>query len=448
MSRAKGNKAEDKAADFPSAFGNRLIKLLLGIFFAIFLASCHSPYLNLKIRTDGTVAWNKDRTAFAFIAKTRLYRMPVGISKFPDGGISKTEYQDFSLYLFDIKHKKLTHLINLNEFYLGSAYRWLSISQVALKLQGPSLFYKLIKPYDYNMKYIDEKRYPTFLNDISKTYSINIQTHQKSVVDTTLYEHLFDNKREKLKPSLAKNYLSSLKYSDWGINLKELFPQKKSRYIDYIAERGNENILKAIFEQIVPEFSDKDKKYIIEKMADKKQELLNDYETTSKEKDVYQKSLKKGKYIAYAKYFDDVSKKLNFPTFDNKIANKKKVINRLKKHKINISDDFEFSEVCIIGDGYDAEFKLKNADSKKIEKYKKWFHEKVAELLNNKWTISKQTKFEKPNSEGIVVSDLINFVYEHTELKYKSESSVHFLELKISYDLNSEKKLTFSVSEE
>ena len=102
---------------------NRLREVLVGITFIFLLSSCSSKYLNIAIRTDGTIAWNKDRSEFAFIAKTSLYRMPIGIARFPDGGMSKTEYLDFSLYHYNIKHNKLTHLINLNEFYLGSAYR-------------------------------------------------------------------------------------------------------------------------------------------------------------------------------------------------------------------------------------------------------------------------------------------------------------------------------------
>ena len=66
----------------------------------------------------------------------------------------------------------------------------------------------------------------------------------------------------------------------------------------------------------------------------------------------------------------------------------------------------------------------------------------------NNWTISKQTKFEKPNNKGIVVSNMFNFINEHTELKYIDKNNAHFLKLDISYDINSIKNFDLSISEE
>jgi len=289
-----------------------LIKLLLGISFVFLLGSCHSMYLNGGFRTDGTIVWNEDRSAFAFVAKTSLYRRPVGIATFPDGGMVKNEYMDFSLYYFDIKQKKLSHLINLNEFYLGSAYRWLSIKQVALDLQDSFLFYKLIEPYDYNIQYIKEDRITGFLEDISKTYRINIFTQEKDVVDATAYKHLFDNKREKLEPSSAKNYFSNLSFSDWGIKIKELYPQSKNTYMKYIIEKEGDILIRNdILKQIVPEFTRRDKEYILKKMKERAQNLYNDFKKTNEIKDPYRRSLKQDKYEDYLEYMDEIKKQLN-----------------------------------------------------------------------------------------------------------------------------------------
>lgn len=427
-------------------------KMLIAISFVFFLTSCHSDYLNLEIRKDGTFAWNKDSTAFAFIARTRLYRMPVGIAKFPDGGQTKNEYLRFSLYYFDIKQKKLTHLIDLNEFFLRPEYRWLSFSQIALNLQDSLLFYKLKKPSDYVIIHIDEKRPPNYLEDISKIYSISLLKYQKSVVDTTVHNHLFDNKREILKFSSTKDYLSGLKYSDWSINLKELCPQSKNTYMDYIVkEEGNGNMRQVIFEQIVLEFTKKDREDMLKEMQKRKQLLYKEFRKLDRETDPYRQSLAKDRYKNYILYIEEIKRKLNIPTQKNKIAEQTEVLRNLKKLGISIPDDFEFKEVLFIGEGYEAEFELKKADSTNIDKYKKWFRNQVTNLLNHQWELDKQTKFEKPDSAGIVVSDLVNFIFEHTGLKYKDKAVTIFLDLSIDYGIrgdNKSKFLTFSVSEE
>ncbi|GEM_PF-6270038 len=286
---------------------NRFIKVIIGIILVFLISSCHSEYLNIEIKTDGSVAWNKDSSAFAFIAKINLFRMPTGIARFPDGGKIKKEYLDFSLYHFDIKHKKLTRLVRLNEFYSVSSYRWLSLSQVKLNLHDSLLFYKLKKPY---LK-IDEKKHPDFMKDISRTYSINLFTHQKSIVDTTVYQHLFDGNQGKLRLATAKTYLSGLKYSDWGISLKELYPQTKETYSGYIVmKEGNDKMRQAIFEQIVPEFSMKEREKILKRMQKQKAVLFDDYNTLDAKKDPYRRSRRKEKYDDYITYMNKIEKKL------------------------------------------------------------------------------------------------------------------------------------------
>ena len=424
---------------------NRFIKVLLGITLIFLFSSCHSKYLSVEIRTKGsTVVWNKDSSAFAFIAKTRFYRMPVGIAKFPDGGMTKTEYQDFSLYHYNIKHKKLTHLISLNEFYLVPAYRWIDFSQINLKLKDSLLFYKLTKPY-FKVKYIDKEK-PNFLKDISNTYSINIHTHQKSVVDTTIFQNIVNPKRERVESSSARKYLPGIKYSDWGINLKELYPQSKSTYIDYIIQgEGNENMRQAIFEQIAPDFTKKDKNKIIAEMTNNQKHFLAEYNHSNRKLEL------KNRYIAYYNYIKEIKKKLNIPFQENKFAEQEKTLKNLKSLGINIPNDFKFTELVLIGEGYDAEFKLQEADSIKIQHYKNWFRNLVASFRGNKWEIDEQTVYEKPNSYGIVVRDEINFIWEHTGLKLIDKKGSHFLILGINYNVKSKdksKSFTFSVSKE
>ncbi len=281
--------------------------LFISLMLTLLLSSCHSKYINLEIRTDGTIAWNNDSSAFAFVAKTGLYKRPTGIAKFPDGGTTKNEYLDFSLYHFDIKQNKLTRLVRLNEFFMGSGYRWLNISQVELSLNDSILYYKLPEPYDYNLKYIDKKEHPDFFKNIVKTYKIDIYTLKKETVNTANNPHIFAKKRERFNSSIAKKYLANVKYADWGLVLNDLYPKSKNFYMDMIIEeQGNKNIRECIFQQIIPEFSEKDKKTVLNKMEERMKELYDDYKNTDKVKDPYQRGLKKDKYDDYQDYLDKV----------------------------------------------------------------------------------------------------------------------------------------------
>jgi len=104
-------------------------------------------------------------------------------------------------------------------------------------------------------------------------------------------------------------YLQKINYHDWGIILNDIYPQFKKTYIDYIILGSyNKNIINAIYEQIVPEFSLEDKKYILEKMDKRKQELFKVYKNNND--GPYQESLKKSEYENYIEYIEKTKKKL------------------------------------------------------------------------------------------------------------------------------------------
>jgi len=87
-------------------------------FFLIFsviillLSSCHSKYVNISTDYSKRFAWKSDSSAFAFVAINRIYRMPKGIDKFPDGGRAKTLYYDVALYYYDINSEKLNRVVD------------------------------------------------------------------------------------------------------------------------------------------------------------------------------------------------------------------------------------------------------------------------------------------------------------------------------------------------
>ncbi len=404
----------------------RLGQLVFAFVSILAFNSCHSDYLNLSIKPDGLISWNSDSAAFAFTAKTELFRKPVGIAKFPDGGMPDYIYEDYSIFVYEVHSKKLRRLVVLN----GDSG---ACRLGGLRLTDAALFYKCKKD-----------------NGGTKVYRINLSDLHKSAVDTHKTKIVFSYRR--FSASLYDAYLSQLKFADWGLHINDMYPQSKNMYMDYIIERtGNETMRRAIYEQIVPGFSAEDKTNILEEIEKKRLALLKDYETTDNETDVYQKSLKKENYFTYIEHIKEVKKRFNIQDKSDQLSEQKKAIKRLQNYGINIPDDLKFKRVRFIGKDYEAEFELIQADSARINTYIKWFRNHVARLLGHKWSISKQTEFEKPNSSGIVVNNQIHFNWEHSQLEQREKNNRHYLDLAISYNAAKQKGrtlfLTFSAEE-
>ncbi len=288
---------------------------LYGIVLIFILTSCYSNHINIQIKTDGTIAWNKDSSAFVFVAQKRFYVMPVGIAKFPDGGHSKTKDIDFSIYYFNINKNKLKKIASLNEFYLsrGNSYTWLGISQVRLYLQDSLMFYKMEKPDSSDFNYIkqhikNKKQFVDYIKNFSVIYKVNIKTLKKESVDTNTYKHFFDKKRERMwVDNKAKKYIKNLTYTDWGINLKKLCNNPKKKCASYIVNRCDDKMLNSIFQQIVPDLTNNDKIKIIKQMMIKKQELYSAYKADNS----YKRNLKKQEFNNYINYIDKIKKRFN-----------------------------------------------------------------------------------------------------------------------------------------
>ncbi len=416
----------------------------------LLLSTCstYTKFLYLD-RNTGSAVWNKDSTAFAFVVQTGLYRRPVGIAKFPDGGSSKYVYYDVSLYHFDIKKNKLTRLTPLNEYILGYNYRWYSLSYIKLSLTDSILYYKLAKPMNSDLKVI-EKEHPEFLEKIAKTYKINLKTLHKDTVKMAENMPAFNKKHTGFSGSEAQ-YLQNVKCSDWGFDLAKINPQPEAVYKEMIIERkGNENSRECVLQQIVSGFTEEKKKDIVAKMLKKQKKLLHKYTVESKEKYAYKN---KRNYLKYTEYLKEISRKKYLPLVlprENKEERQKEVAKHLKRYNIILPvDDFEFKDITFIGKDFIAELKLKNPDSVSIKKYKNWYHKRVAYLLNNGWiSISRPYDEYDTLANGIVISDQITHFWEHTTLKGAIGNEIIYLKPEISYRTGDKKYMTLSITEE
>ena len=287
---------------------------LIAVFLVLFLSSCSSKYLNLERIYSRSAALNNTKSAFTFIAINRLYKSPVGIATFPDGGKTTTIYYDIALYYYDIKEKKLHRAVNLNNLIvLYPKQRDYHLTKLAF--HDSIIYYKIHDPDDYDIKsakeplHYDELGLKKAIKYVSKIHAYNIKTKKKYTLKSLPSKvewNVFKNYNE--FRNLKNIYLNKVSSSEWNIVLKDIHPQSKKTYMQYIIEKRNNNTIKAIYEQIVPSFSKTDIDYILSEMDNRKKDLYLEYKNNSD--GVYQESLKKDRYNEYIKYMEQTKKRL------------------------------------------------------------------------------------------------------------------------------------------
>ena len=424
---------------------NKIIsKIIFLIIIALTFTSCSSKFVAIDNSICDYSTWNDSKTSVGLVALQRVYKKPVGIAKFPDGGQPTPVYSKMSIYVYHVDSSSLVKLLDLNGLTTDDYLPAKDNIRFHLILDDTYLYFNIASiSNNRGMDELTKTKYST-----EKAYAIDLKTKDIKEIDKALFLSKYNKNKKKntISSNDLSKLLSDIPYSHWGVILKDIYPQSQQAYMEYIIQNKAN---KAILEQIIPTFTDKEKKDLIKKMIAKQRVLLHDYENTSKEDDVYQKSIKLSTYLTYKKYLKEIYQRLGFqsPT-DNKVKNTQKALDDLVKYNIKIPKDFKLIGSDFFAEGYKMEFQLKDANSTNIQKYKLWFEDKVAYLLKNSWSLSKQTKFEKPKRNGIVTHSYVNFQTEHTELKYSTKNSVHFLELNISYDLNTHKKLNFTLSHE
>ena len=295
--------------------------ILLAVFLVLFLNSCSSKYLNLERSYSRSIALDNTKSAFTFIAINRLYKSPIGIATFPDGGKTTTIYNDVALYYYDIKEMKLHYAVDLNNlFILYPKNRDYYLTKLAF--YDSVIYYKIHDADDYDIKsakehfHYDKLSLKKAIKYVSKIHTYNIKTKKSTALKSLppkVEWNIFKNYNE--FRNLKNIYLDKAASSEWNIVLKDIYPQSNKTYMHYIIEKKNNNIVKTIYEQIVPSFSKADIDYILSEMNDRKQDLYLEYKNNSD--GVYQESLKKNRYNKYIEYMKQTNERLRLISINN-----------------------------------------------------------------------------------------------------------------------------------
>jgi len=286
---------------------------LIVTFLVLFLSSCSSKYLSLETTYSKNIALDNTKSAFTVIAINRIYKSPIGIARFPDGGKTTTVHYDVALYYYDIEEKKLHRAVDLNRLFVlyrkNRYYR-----NVNLAFHDSIIYYKIGDADDYDIRsakehlHYDELAIKQAVKYVSKIHAYNIITKQEYELESLPSNVKWSVYNYDQVKKFKNIYLNKATYREWNIILKDIYPQSKKIYMQYIIEWCNDNTIKAIYEQIVPSFSKTDIDYILSEMDERKQDLYSEYKNNSD--GVYQKHLKKDRYNEYIKYMEQTKKRL------------------------------------------------------------------------------------------------------------------------------------------
>ena len=265
------------------------------------LISCYSDYVVLYSDYSFDFAWNTDSTAYSFLAVKRLLRSPQGISKFPDGGISKIEYFDAALYYYNNKYHKLKRIADLNKYNV--LYKVLDFRYIKIAFNDSVIYYKLKEISDFKREIAlrnitskeDSLKILSIVDESRLAYAYDIRTSTTTQIDSLAFFKQYKIYKENKQKNESKKYhgvsadIINLSLSDWGIILKDVYPQSDEQYINYIKyAKGGPLIREAILEQIFPNISKNDIRKTIEEMSKYKQKLDK---KTSEDYDRYYKEM-------------------------------------------------------------------------------------------------------------------------------------------------------------
>ncbi len=263
---------------------SRLFIVLIAV--TLGLTSCYSDYVTLYFDYSFDVACNADNTAYSFLVVKRLLRRPEGISRFPDGGISKIEYFDAALYYYNNKNNKLKRIADLNKFNV--LYKVLDFRYIKIAFNDSVIYYKLKEISDFKIEIAlrdvtskeDSLKILSLVNESKAAYAYDIRTSKTTQIDSLSFFKQYKIYKENRQKNESKKChgvsadITNLSLSDWGIILKDVYPQSDEQYINYIIyAKGSPLIREAILEQIFPNISKNDIRKTIEEMGKYKQKL-------------------------------------------------------------------------------------------------------------------------------------------------------------------------------
>jgi len=240
---------------------------LLGLL--LILTSCHTKYVSLDYKIKHGAMWNNEQTQIAFFVSKKAYRAPKGIARFPDGGISKTVFNEVSLYLFDPENKILSEALTFDSFP--------SAESIKIAFTDSLIYYFFVMDWEYHLYFAKTEADSQRVFDSKEKYAMpfvfNKNSRELNNVDTFTFSTVY-REEKKVDYMTLHNQVSEMPLSELGMIIQEIYPKPDKEYInDFLSSEGNHLTRRAIAEQIISKLSKEEIRDILKKLDDYKNSL-------------------------------------------------------------------------------------------------------------------------------------------------------------------------------
>ncbi|MCD4793455.1 MAG: hypothetical protein K8R54_09500 [Bacteroidales bacterium] len=275
MENSKKQKLHFEIINFYS-FLNKRFLFILFINLLLFITSCtYSEYLSLDYELNRNETWNNKHTEIAFIASKKAYRLPTGMSRFPDGGTPEYLIKEVGLYVLNPEKKQLTEIINFNDLVevIGTnRHRWV----INLAFADTFIYYKITPNTEWKF-WIDWARTAddsiqrcSMQKKYSKSYSVNIYNKKVVEIDSSFFSSIFLEypKTNWIKYSKVDSMLTEIQAADWGLIVQNIWPKSDKEYINetIYLYNGSEMTRQAVTEQIISKLNKEEIEKLLKKM--------------------------------------------------------------------------------------------------------------------------------------------------------------------------------------
>lgn len=209
----------------------KLLQVPFIIIIAVTLSGC---YGGIQVHSD--IGWganyNADSSKVVFYKFHKVFRHPKGLLRFPDGGISKTLYENISLYLYTYNSDSL---IKVYDFGLRNANR--SVWKTTAFFVNNDVVFNLSTINFSDDESSDVQPTDSVRTSISHRW-FHYRTADSKVIEIEPIEK-DTTANSKASLSLIRKETEHISLLKWGLNFDEIYPQTKRQRLAEIETLDN-----------------------------------------------------------------------------------------------------------------------------------------------------------------------------------------------------------------
>jgi hypothetical protein len=237
--------------------------------------------------------WGPSGDKFAFARGYKIYKAPVGLSRFPDGGRSKSLHESISFYVYDIKSGTIQMIDHFDDAKNSTArILW----NITINWEGDIITYSLVnRVWDRDQKKhrVIDKGHFSF--DVTRNEKIPLSGKEKKEK-----AKIRPGRKKRGRMSLSardiKNYTRNVAVEGWGIDPLNYSKLSTGEYIeDLMALEGDQEYRNAVIERLGKELKTDEIKKLLEEFRKEMDKL--------RRSDNY-------KYLKYKYSIDEIEKRL------------------------------------------------------------------------------------------------------------------------------------------